>query len=122
MRRAGALWAWAALAPLLLGCGPADGGSCPGDDAPTACPSPAPSFMGEVQSIIQAKCTTCHAPGGIEARFPLVTYQQIKVEADPGTMYRQVLTCRMPQAGAPPLTDVERQALLTWLFCGAPNN
>jgi len=78
--------------------------------------------MGDVEPIIQSKCVTCHAPGGLEAKTPLLDYQQVKAAADFQMMYLQVVTCRMPRAPSAPLPPDERQILLAWLFCGAPNN
>ncbi|HEX4459884.1 MAG TPA: hypothetical protein VIA18_18030, partial [Polyangia bacterium] len=37
---------------------------CP-HDLPAACPSPAPSWDGGVEAIIDAKCVPCHQPGGL---------------------------------------------------------
>ena len=34
----------------------------------------------------------------------------------------QIYHCRMPNQGAPALTNAERAAFLAWLVCGAPNN
>lgn len=117
MRGAGPLIVAAALA---LGCGPDDGGAACPSDLPAACPSPAPSYAADVGAIIQSRCASCHAPGGEEPSMPLVTYDQIKARAP--AMLTQVYACRMPKAGAPPLEPGQRQALLEWLVCKAPNN
>jgi hypothetical protein len=34
----------------------------------------------------------------------------------------EVYACQMPPVDADPLSATERQALLAWLVCGAPNN
>jgi uncharacterized membrane protein len=106
-----------AVVATAVACGPA--GECP-NDVPATCPSPAPSFSGEVQGIIQSRCVSCHAPGGQEQSRPLQTYQQIYSQRI--GVLSQVASCRMPLAGAAPLTPEERQALLGWLVCSAPNN
>jgi uncharacterized membrane protein len=112
------LLAWAGLA--AAGCGGDDPAiSCP-NDQPAACPSPEPSFSGQVAAIIQSRCAVCHAPGGQEPTRPFQTYAQISAQRGP--ILNQVSTCRMPLAGATPLTDEERQALLGWLVCRAPDN
>jgi uncharacterized membrane protein len=117
MRAPAVLLVCAALA-VAASCGGA-AVSCP-NDAPESCPSPAPSYSGQVQAIIQSRCTTCHAPGGLEPTKPLQTYTQVN---DLRLMLlTQVASCRMPLSGAPPLSPDERQALLGWLVCGAPNN
>ena len=61
----------------------------------------------------------CHAPGGLSSH-PLVTWQE--VNALEGAVLDQVYACRMPQAGSAPLTTAEREALLGWLVCGAPDD
>lgn len=35
---------------------------------------------------------------------------------------QQVFLCNMPPNGATPLTAADKQLLLDWLACGAPNN
>jgi mono/diheme cytochrome c family protein len=110
--------AWLALATGGAACG---GSSCPNDE-PAACPSPAPSFSGQVQAIFQTKCGTCHGPGGVKATRPLLTYAQISAGGTRLSVQSRNVNCEMPQAGAPPLTPDERRALLAWLVCGGPNN
>jgi len=106
------------LIAALAGCG-SSGGSCP-SDLPASCPSPAPSYQSTIAPLISAHCLTCHSPGGQEASFPFVTYQQVFAERSP--MLNQVYACHMPPAGEPQLSAQERQELLSWLVCGAPNN
>jgi hypothetical protein len=93
--------------------------SCPTEVPP--CPSPAPSFVAEVNPIIQTTCVPCHGPGGVEANRPYVTYEDMKVHGPFVTMYSQVLGCRMPE---PPqqLTSSQRQRLLEWFACGEPDD
>jgi hypothetical protein len=104
-----------------LGCGGGDGpvANCP-NDLPPACPTPAPGFAADVFPAIQARCAGCHSPTGIEANRPYQTYQQIFSQR--AGMLHQLYTCRMPPATAPQPTAEERQLLLTWLVCGAPDN
>ncbi len=73
-----------------------------------------------MQAIVQSRCASCHAPGGLEATKPLLTYTQAYNLRT--TILAQVSSCRMPLAGAPQLTPEERQALMGWIVCGAPNN
>jgi hypothetical protein len=107
----------AALAGVA-GCG-SHGASCP-TDMPT-CPSPAPSFVAEVNPIIQSTCVPCHGPGGVEATRPYVTYEDMKTNGPFVTMYSQVLGCLMPQAPQQ-LTAAQRQRLLEWFACGEPDD
>jgi uncharacterized membrane protein len=123
MRAQGALLvAGLVMAAQAFGCGSPDPvTNCP-NDLPMSCPSPAPSFAGEVNAIIQDRCATCHAPGQQSPTLPMQTYDQILALALHRGMLNQVSTCRMPLAGGPPLTTDERQVLMAWLVCGAPNN
>jgi mono/diheme cytochrome c family protein len=114
----------AALAFVGLGgggvaCGPGD--TCPNDE-PASCPSPIPSFSGQVQAIFETKCGACHAPGGLKADTPLLTWAQISPPLTRTSVLVRIVRCEMPKAGAPPLTEDERLALLGWLVCGGPNN
>jgi hypothetical protein len=119
MRGRHVLVAYAALATAGACGGPAI--DCP-NDVPPSCPSPAPSFSGEVQGVIQSRCApSCHEPGGQEENRPLQRYAD-QIYPQRKQMLLQVGSCRMPLAGATPLTADERQALLGWLVCGAPNN
>jgi hypothetical protein len=117
-----ALVVCAALAAAALTCGPA-GSSCPtGDYQQRACPSPEPSFSAQVLPIIQTKCATCHAPGGLRSSTPLTTWKQ--VDALLSTVVTYVVTCKMPDVtdGGVPLTPEERATMLDWFACMAPNN
>jgi hypothetical protein len=92
---------------------------CP-NDLPAACPSPAPSWSGDIAAIMAARCAACHAPGGSVSEKPLTTYAEVYQRRV--TVLTEVYGCLMPPAGADPLSAAERQDLLGWLVCGAPNN
>jgi hypothetical protein len=113
----------AGLAAAGVACGPAaPATSCPTNDLPATCPTPAPSYAGEVQAIFQAKCLPgCHEPGGMEATKPYTTLAQI-LQEPLQTMLIQVLSCNMPKAPSPGLTADERKAMLGWFECMRPNN
>jgi hypothetical protein len=93
--------------------------SCPREIPP--CPSPPPSFVAEVNPIIQSVCVTCHGPGGIESARPYITYEDMASYGPFQTMYQQVLVCLMPQAPQM-LTVAQRQKLLEWFACGEPDD
>jgi len=101
-------------------CSSPSGPACPAQSMPTCPPTP-PSFSGQVDAIIQGWCSNCHAPGGTEPGRPYTTYAEIK-NAPPISMATQVLSCLMPPAGYPQLSDADKQALLEWIACGAPDN
>lgn len=86
----------------------------------SACPTSAPSYSGEIQGIISERCLACHYPGNKNSEQVLATYDD--VHASLTTVEKEVYRCDMPPAGEPQLTSDERQALLAWLVCGAPNN
>lgn len=93
--------------------------NCP-HDLPASCPAQFPSYTKDIAPIIKDRCSMCHAPGGQEMNKPLVTYQDVYGRRT--SVLDQVYACRMPLAGAPQLTLDEREKLLTWLVCDAPDN
>jgi hypothetical protein len=98
--------------------------NCPPQDLPPDdnCPDAAPSYAKEVAAIIARKCTVCHQPGGVEPVNQFDTLAKILKNQNNIHMLTQVYSCRMPQACGAPLTPAEKQKLLQWLVCGAPNN
>jgi hypothetical protein len=112
-----------ALPVLGLGCALAacssPASSCPTQIPP--CPSPAPSFVNEVNPIIQSTCVPCHGPGGIESVRPYLTYEDMAAYGPFQTMYQQVLICRMPESPQM-LTPDQRQRLLEWFACLEPDD
>lgn len=124
MRAAHLVIAIAVALAAAAACSPADGGpqptSCP-SDLPASCPMPTPSYKDDVAPIVARRCSPCHFPGGIEAAtHDFSTYAGIAAQRS--SVLDQVYSCRMPQAGAPPLGAAERATLLGWLVCKAPDN
>jgi hypothetical protein len=128
MRRPRVVAALLAAASACLGamaaCSPDPGieppRPCPAVD--TTCPAQPPSFAHEADPIIVKYCNACHGEGGIEqALYDYTTYQGVFRARS--SMASFVSDCRMPplDAGLFP-TDQERQVLLQWISCGAPNN
>jgi len=120
-----ALLGLVACAAFALGCGSPSAANCP--SVSQVCPSPAPTFSGQAQTIIQNTCQlSCHVPGGLPAaaRFPMQTYAQIRALAP--DILSQVEQCRMPilADGSPvPFADAgDKDTLIAWLACGAMNN
>ena len=100
---------------------------CPVAPVNPPCPDAIPSFAQDIYpNVFAPVCGRCHGPGGEESSKPFTTYQQINgtngVEAR--EIYFQVFgACLMPPANAPEqLSDVQRQKLLDWFGCGAPNS
>lgn len=108
-----------------LACAPepsgSDAGGCPAS-LPESCPATAPSYSGEIAAIVQTKCVVCHTAGGPGAEWPLGSWSEVNTLAQQGIVQEEVASCMMPEADAGQLTDSEREAILTWLVCGAPNN
>ncbi len=93
---------------------------CP-RDLPQSCPSPPPSWMNDVQSIFVQACYGCHGAGGIEqSAFDFSTYAGVHKSF--GSILSNVYNCAMPPHDASALTAAQRQVLLSWLVCTAPNN
>lgn len=97
----------------------ADVQTCP-NDVPATCPSPVPSYANEVAPIIHERCGGCHTAGGIEASRSFDTYEQVQPQRL--GMLGQLHSCLMPPYGYPQPTAAERQAVLGWIKCDAPNN
>jgi hypothetical protein len=98
-----------------------DAGACP-HDLPDACVADAPSYSATVSLIIQKDCVYCHYANSPIAKFDFSTYAG--VSTNQGPFLDQVYACNMPPADAAAfaLTDVQRQELLEWLVCNAPDN
>ncbi len=84
------------------------------------------SYVTDIAPIIQAKCTTCHEPGGV-GPMPLTSYEMVKGFAP---MIREVIrTNRMPPDTADPtvghfrddwrLTGDQKKTLVHWIEAGA---
>ena len=111
---------------LLLGaglaaCGPDDTTNCP-NDLPAACPEPTPSYVADASPIFEDRCFECHGPGGkAQSKHDFSTYDDVYRQRSP--ILNAVYACKMPPAdAASELSLEERQALLAWLVCGAPED
>jgi hypothetical protein len=122
------------LASVLAGCGgsqpdPPDmsnGGSSSGRDCPSDLPRSAdcdanvPSYQLEVGPIIEQRCRGCHFPGNTQSGDVFEEHADLFGQRQ--TVLTRIYACVMPPAGAPPLLPDERQTLLQWFVCGAPDN
>ena len=66
------LFVVALIAGATLGCGGADEEAAAGGDSPSS----GPTWRRDIEPLVQAKCQTCHRPGGI-APFALQTYDEV---------------------------------------------
>jgi hypothetical protein len=127
-----AVFALAGAAPGCSGGGAASsdeaGSGCMPVDPPATCPSPPPSYNGEIKFIVANDCAQakCHSSGGAESVHDFTTYKG--VFADRLTFAMQVALCPSSSSGMPPLgypqpTAAQRLALVTWAStCSAPDN
>ncbi len=93
-----------------------------------------PSFEGEVLPIFQQVCDNCHAPDApvAQRQTPYLTnYQQIYGPASGPSAGQEAIAirtqvfenCSMPPSTASlQLSDDQRQTLLVWFACGAPDS
>jgi len=73
-----------------------------------------------VAPIISERCLSCHFAGNTLSS--VVLSDQARVHAQRSSALTQVYRCNMPPSDAPALTDEERQALLRYFVCDAPDN
>lgn len=106
------------LTALVLGCAPKADKACPMDVAADCLDAAALTYNADIGPIINARCTPCHAAGGVEDSILLTDYGHVTGERM--TIEAQLLTCAMPPDGSPQLTSDERTQMLSWLTCGTP--
>jgi hypothetical protein len=87
------------------------------------CPGTAPSYANQVGPIIQAHCTGsgCHSPSETP-NAPWAFTSEDDVSEWSFAIQADIADCLMPPPGSPQLSESDREALNTWLTCGAPNN
>jgi hypothetical protein len=96
------------------------GVACPPPLA-TVCPDPPPSFAATIVPILDASCNTCHDPNVPGAPWPLHDYGDVL--AWRGVIIPVLLDCSMPpEDSGVSISEVDRQQILTWLACDAPDN
>jgi uncharacterized membrane protein len=93
--------------------------TCP-NDLPASCPAAPPSYAGDIRPIVDVRCSPCHFPGGAAQDKLFVTYDD--VHARRRDMLNQIYNCRMPPSDAGQLSAEEREKMLAWFKCEAPNN
>jgi cytochrome c5 len=119
-----------ALVGLLSACAAACSSRTSGIDPPPdcaalshTCPATMPSWQNDVKPLVATYCTQCHDAGGDgQSLFDATTYEN--VFKGRGTMETELLECGMPPAGttAPAPDSTQRQTMVWWLVCGAPDN
>jgi hypothetical protein len=107
--------------PLMMGACSSDpvDSSCP-NDLPT-CANNAPSYKADIAPIMERRCLDCHADAGSPASSKNFSDYD-HVFAQRSAILNNVYACKMPKKPAAPLAPEDRQKLLLWLKCNAPNN
>jgi hypothetical protein len=107
--------------------GGGSGGSPPGCDTTfdTDTPDVCPSWSAQVEPLFVTYCNQCHTDGGVgQASFNASTYHDVFVARGQVTQF--VGNCSMPLLdAAPPVpqpSDPERQTIIAWVACNAPDN
>ena len=81
-------------------------------------------YATEVKPIMDAYCTTCHAPGGLQSSMPLNTYSNLALISSEmllGTINHEAGFSAMPDGGAK-LTDCEILTVQKWVDGGMLDN
>jgi cytochrome c5 len=85
-----------------------------------SCPKPTPAYATDVVPIFEAKCNTCH-DGKDGGPWPLTDHADVVHWRT--QVFSVLVDCTMPPPkGTGDLTSSERQTLINWLACGAPDN
>jgi uncharacterized membrane protein len=91
--------------------------------APTSAPGGSRSTFAMVSSILQNKCTMCHAPGRSESGIPLVTRANVLRRVTPGNANASSLVraikSNMPPRGYTKVTSSELSTISQWINNGA---
>ena len=96
------------LGSMLAACAAQTGGGGGMSAAAITCTtSPAPSFSGNVQSILANRCTSCHSE--------FTTFSRASSAAS--SIQSQVSQGQMPPGGG--LGTAEKNAIVQWVACGS---
>lgn len=99
------------------GCGQSPDASC-SVNAANECVDHSLSYDSGIGALLSERCSPCHATGGVEANRLLTDYNH--VAGARMSIASQLASCAMPPAGASPLSNGERDEILSWLSCGGP--
>jgi len=79
-----------------------------------------PSYASDVSPIFFQYCTSCHEANGSQSGKPLDSWSNASKLSS--KVKDQVSGCSMPPDGNPQPSAAERDVILSWIACGAPNN
>jgi uncharacterized membrane protein len=107
-----------------------DGGGAGGQGSTCSANAPAGELPCDVEAVLAAKCTTCHAPDELAhsgAPFSLKTYADTQAPFGGRPRWRRMMEViepdampHMPYGNAPPLTADENESLDVWFAACAP--
>ena len=115
----------ALLASFSLACAgpdpPPDENECkPGLPSEDACATATPSYSEDIAPLVERRCLECHFAGNRQSSVVLETHAQLAGSRQ--LVETRVYRCQMPPSEATALSATEREMLLAWLVCGAPDN
>jgi uncharacterized membrane protein len=84
------------------------------------CDTAAPSYATDIAPLVEAHCLSCHFAGNHNSSVVLETQAQLNHQR--GLAETQVYRCQMPPSDSEALSTTDRELLLKWLVCGAPDN
>lgn len=89
---------------------------------PGTCDTTAISYSADIKPLIEANCTVCHSPSGVQSATPVDNHADLKILADNGKLVDRTNDAGspMPQTGL--LPECERNMIRAWVNAGAPNN
>jgi len=96
---------------------PACSATLPSDQA---CATSTPSYAADVAPIVQADCLPCHFTGNTYSSQVFETPKQLHDNRQ--LAETQLYRCQMPPADGGTIDTMDRETLLAWLACGAPDN
>jgi uncharacterized membrane protein len=85
-----------------------------------ACATATPSYAEDIAPLVEARCLECHFAGNRQSSVVLETHAQLAGSRQ--LVETRVYRCQMPPSEATALSATERELLLQWLVCGAPDN
>jgi len=83
-----------------------------------SCAGPLPTYIADVRPVLERRCLSCHANGGVAAEDHDFAHVET-LRAQRQSLADEVAERAMPPKGQPRLTDDEAQLLLRWAACGA---
>jgi hypothetical protein len=94
---------------------------CPDGGYPD-CPSPPPSWAMQVRGIVYVWCAPCHFNGGTGTGLGDDFSTTKALRHTLTTALTDLHICTMPPPDAAVLSPADRETLMEWLACGAPDD